>query len=299
MNHASGTCFLSCPAKKMTSSHDNSLTPWTQTWYEYHTSSLGESARCPLGFYVIPEEIVVSIVIPFFNEQRTLKTVVDKVAAIPIAKEIILVDDGSTDRSAAIAQLLAAAFNENHGAEYNRRFRVETHASNLGKGTALKTGFTLATGDIVVVQDADLEYDPNEIPRLIRPIIEHQADVVYGSRYLVNTQMTGRKAGYFWNYVGNRFLTTLSNMFTNLKLTDIETGYKAFTREVIDTITPKLISPGFAIEPEITARVAREKVRVHEIPISYCGRTYAEGKKIRWHHGWEAVWSIVRFGWFE
>lgn len=281
----------------MTDSPNNSLTPWSQPWYEYQKSALGESACRQLGFYVIPKEIVVSVVIPFFNEQQTLEVVVNKVAAIPITKEIILVDDGSTDRSPAIAQSLAGKFNSKKFDD--TRIQVETHKANLGKGVALKTGFAAATGDIVIVQDADLEYDPDEIPRLIQPIIEQNADVVFGSRFLGDSHRAGQQAGYFWNYIGNRFLTTLSNVFTNLKLTDIETGYKVFTREVIDAIAPRLVSKGFSIEPEMTARVARQKVRVYEVPISYSGRTYAEGKKIRWHDGLDAVWSIVRFGLFD
>lgn len=281
----------------MTDSPDNFLTPWTQAWYDYQKSALGESACRQLGFYVIPPEIVVSVIIPFFNEEETLETVVNKVAGIPVAKEIILVDDGSTDGSPAIARSLAEALIKNSN-ETKTRIRIETHPTNLGKGVALKAGFSSASGDIVIVQDADLEYDPDEIPRLIQPIVEGKADVVFGSRFLGQSQKAGQEAGYFWNYVGNRFLTTLSNAFTNLKLTDIETGYKAFTREVVDTIVPNLVSRDFSIEPEITARVAREKVRVYEVPISYSGRTYAEGKKIRWHDGLKAIWSIVRFGLF-
>jgi glycosyltransferase involved in cell wall biosynthesis len=283
----------------MTPSPENSLTPWTSAWYEYQKSALGESACRQLGFYVIPEEIIVSIVIPFFNEQQTLETIVNKVAAIPIAKEIILVDDGSTDGSPAIARSLAEKFNRPDDVREINQIRIETHKTNLGKGTALRTGFKSATGDIVIVQDADLEYDPDDIPRLIQPIIEQKADVVFGSRFLGDSQRAGQQAGYFWNYVGNRFLTTLSNVFTNLKLSDIETGYKAFTREVIDAIAPSLVSKRFDFEPEITARIAREKVRVYEVPISYTGRTYAEGKKIRWYDGLEAIWSIVRFGLFN
>lgn len=285
----------------MTDSPDNSLTPWTRAWYEYQKSALGESACRQLGFYVIPEQIVVSIVIPFFNENRTLETVVNNVAAIPIAKEIILVDDGSTDGSAAIAHSLAKALRTDSAGNSNNQLmiRLETHKTNQGKGLALKTGFASVTGDIVIVQDADLEYDPKDIPRLIQPIIEQKADVVFGSRYLGDSQRAGHQAGYFWNYLGNRFLTTVSNVFTNLNLTDIETGYKAFTREVIDAIGPSLVSHGFAIEPEITARIARQNVRVFEVPISYNGRTYAEGKKIRLHDGLEAVWSIARFGLFD
>lgn len=273
------------------------LRPWSQAWYDYQKSALGESACRQLGFYVIPDDTVVSVIVPFHNEQQTLQTIVERVAAVPIAKEIILIDDGSTDDSPQIARRLADEVGNPDIA--NNRIRIQTHKTNRGKGEALKTGFALVSGDVVVLQDADLEYDPLDIPRLLQPIMEQKADVVYGSRFLGNPSRAGHQAGYFWNTVGNRFLTSLSNAFTNLKLTDIETGYKAFTREVVDAIAPSLVSQGFAIEPEITARVAREKVRVYEVPVGYSARTFAQGKKIRWYDGLEAAWSIVKFGLFD
>ncbi|MFT5300305.1 MAG: glycosyltransferase involved in cell wall biosynthesis [Mariniblastus sp.] len=265
--------------------------PWTQAWFDQQRSTLGESACQEAGFYVIPTNVVVSVVIPFFNEADSLADVIERVAAVEIRKQIILIDDGSHDRSPQIAHELAERFTDDHN-----QFRLETLSTNSGKGAAITAGLGLASGDIAIIQDADLEYDPAEFPRLIRPIIEGRADVVYGSRFLGDSD---QRTGYYWNSVGNHLLTKFSNTFTRLKLTDIETGHKVFSREVIDAITPKLISRGFSIEPEITARVAKAKFRVTEVPISYTGRTYEEGKKIRFlRDGLAAAWSIVRFGLF-
>ncbi len=275
----------------MTSASNNPLAPWSQAWYDYQKTALGESACRQLGFYVIPDGLTISIVIPFLNEQATLPEVIKQVVAVPIRKQIVLVDDGSTDDSFAIVSELAKKLTD----EMNC-FQIESHASNFGKGRSLRTGFAAATGDIVIVQDADLEYSPDEFPRLIQPIIEQQADVVYGSRFLGERSS---QAGYYWNYIGNRVITTLSNVFTNLNLTDIETGHKVFKRDVLKQIGPKLISDGFSIEPELTARVAKANFRVFEVPVQYAGRTYEEGKKIRfWKDGLSALWSIVRFGLF-
>ena len=271
---------------------NNSLTPWSQPWYEYHKSSLGESVCRQLGIFAIPDDLLLSVVIPFFNEQHTLEVLVNRVIDVPIRKQIIIVDDGSTDGAVDIAQDLIKTF----ASDEQNQIALETHATNRGKGAALKTGFAVANGNVVIIQDADLEYDPNDYPRLLQPIIEQDADVVFGSRF---TGEQAQQAGYYWNYIGNRALTALSNVFTNLNLTDIETGYKVFRREVIDSIGPQLIYSGFAIEPEITARVAREEFRVFEVPISYSGRSYAEGKKISWRDGVEAAWCILRFGLFE
>ena len=242
----------------------------------------------------IAEDLILSVVIPFFNEAATLEALVNKVISIPIAKEIILVDDGSTDGSTEIAQALAENL-DGSVAEKNS-IRISTHSTNTGKGAAVRTGFELATGDIVIVQDADLEYDPEEFPTLIKPILEGKADVVYGSRFLCESP---HRVSNFWHYTGNRALTMLSNAFTNLKLTDIETCYKVFSREVVTQIGPLLQSKRFGIEPEITARVARQKFRVFEVPISYQGRGFNEGKKIRIRDGLEAVWCIVRYGIFR
>jgi glycosyltransferase involved in cell wall biosynthesis len=276
----------------MAQTPNNSLVPWSKPWYDFQKSSLGETACRQLGFYVIPDGICLSVVIPFFNEQPTLAKLVNNVVAVPIRKEIILVNDGSTDRSPEIANELVTKFAN----DPNNQLCIKTHQTNLGKGAALKTGFLVATGDILIVQDADLEYDPNEFPRLIQPIIEGKADVVFGSRFLGDQP---HRALYFWHYLGNRFLTTLSNIFTNLNLTDIETCYKVFRREVIEDIGPNLVSQRFGIEPEITARVARKKYRVYEMSVSYSGRTFAEGKKISWKDGIDAMRCIVRFGLFK
>lgn len=266
--------------------------PWSRSWYEVQKKLLGETACRQLGLYVIPSDLVLSIVIPFFNEEQTLEAVVDKVAAIPIKKEIILVNDGSTDRSSEIAKDLALRFiNDPLNQIHNY-----AHKSNFGKGAALRTGFAVTTGDIVIVQDADLEYDPSEYPRLIQPIVEQKADVVFGSRFLGDR---AHRVLYFWHSMGNRLLTTLSNLFNNLNLTDMETCYKVFRREVIEDIGPQLKSLRFGIEPEITARIARRKYRVFEIAISYSGRTYAEGKKIGWRDGFVAIWCIMRYGLFD
>jgi glycosyltransferase involved in cell wall biosynthesis len=225
-----------------------------------------------------------SIVIPVFNEERTLATLIARVLVVPYEKELIVVDDASSDGSARILDELAAKHPE---------VRLVRHPANQGKGAALATGFRHVTGDIVLIQDADLEYDPVDYPALLKPIEDGNADVVYGSRFLGGP--FGRVHLYH-HYLGNRFLTALSNLFTNLNLTDMETCYKVFRREVADKL--ELCSRGFAIEPEITAKIARLKVRVYEVPIRYAGRDYAAGKKIRPRDGFSAVWAIVRYGLF-
>jgi len=222
----------------------------------------------------------ISVVIPVYNEVATIEELLNRVQAVDLDKEVIIVDDGSTDGT--VEKLDRLALQEN--------VQVVCHGNNRGKGTALRTGFKVVTGDIVIVQDADLEYDPNEYPKLIRPIAEGKADVVYGSRFVGEGP---HRVLYFWHYIGNRFLTLLSNCFTNLNLTDMETCYKVFQREVIHSIT--IEESGFGVEPEITAKIACLGCRVYEVGITYYGRTYAEGKKIGWKDGLHAIWCILRY----
>ncbi len=222
-----------------------------------------------------------SIVIPVYNEVSTIQEIVSRVKNAPVSdKEIIIVDDGSTDGTRDLLR-------ERIEAEVAR---VIYQPQNHGKGYALRTGFQAATGDIVLVQDADLEYDPNEYPALIEPIVSDKADVVYGSRFV---GAGPHRVVYFWHYVGNRLLTLFSNMLTNINLTDMETCYKVFRREVIQSIDIR--EKRFGFEPEITAKVARKQVRIYEIGISYFGRTYEEGKKIGWKDGMKAIWCILKY----
>ena len=265
------------------------LRPWSAEWYDQQTRTIGESACRQLGFYVIPADMRLSVVIPVYNEEKTLRVLVDKVRQVPIRKELILIDDCSKDRTRDVLKALEAEGGQD---DFNK-IRIFFHDVNQGKGAALKTGFSHVEGDIVIIQDADLEYDPAEYPRLLQPIVENKADVVFGSRFLGDQ---AHRVLYFWHYLGNRFLTTLSNCFTNLNLSDMETCYKVFRRSVIDEITPKLVQKRFGFEPEITARVARRRLRVFETSVSYAGRTYAEGKKIGWRDGFKALYCIVRFG---
>jgi glycosyltransferase involved in cell wall biosynthesis len=221
-------------------------------------------------------------VIPVYNEVKTVEILVSRVLNAPDLHEVIVVDDASTDGTReALARIS------------DPRVRVIRHPVNRGKGAALRSGFQEIRGEVVIIQDADLEYDPGEYPRLLHPIEMHLADVVYGSRFTGETH----RVLYYWHYVGNRFLTTLSNMFTNLNLTDMETCYKAFRAEVLKGL--ELKSERFGIEPEITAKVARRGLRVYETSISYHGRNYSEGKKITWRDGFAAVVAIVRFGLFD
>ncbi len=251
------------------------------TWEQLH-QVLGETVSRRLGWYPLPPKLRVSVVIPVYNENDTLAEIVRRVRAVPIPKEIILVDDGSTDGT---RQVLAAM-------EGQEDLRILYHERNQGKGAALRTGFNHATGDIVIIQDADLEYDPSQYLVLIQPIVEGTADVVFGSRFASGG---AHRVLYFWHSVANRVLTTVSNMFTDLNLTDMETCYKVFRREVIQAITPTLKQNRFGIEPELTAKVARRRYRIYEIGITYSGRTYQEGKKIGLRDAVQAFWCILRY----
>ncbi|MEO1999516.1 MAG: glycosyltransferase family 2 protein [Planctomycetaceae bacterium] len=263
--------------------------PYSAAWYAYLKGTLGEVACRQMGFYEIPSDLLLSVVIPVYNEEATLTQIVDRVCEVPVRKELVLVDDCSRDGSRAILEQLQKTLAD----DPQNSIKVLFHQVNRGKGAALQTGFSATSGDIVVIQDADLEYDPSEFPRLMRPIIEGQADVVYGSRFLGDRP---HRVLYYWHYLGNRFLTALSNAFSNLNLTDMETCYKIFHRRVIDEITPKLKQTRFGFEPEVTARIARRKYRVFEMSTSYAGRTYEDGKKIGWKDGFQALWCILRYG---
>ncbi len=226
-----------------------------------------------------------SIVIPVYNEEATLTEIIKRVQATPYDKELIIVDDASQDKSRDIIQALAK--------EYDN-IKIFFHERNQGKGAALRTGFGQVTGDVVLIQDADLEYNPVDYPDLLKPIERGVADVVYGSRLIGSA---AHRVLFFWHYVGNKVVTTLSNMFTNLNLTDMETCYKVFKADIIKNITIK--SDRFGVEPELTAKIARQRCRVYEVAISYDGRDYSEGKKITWRDGIAAVYYIIRFRFWD
>jgi len=228
----------------------------------------------------------VSIVIPCYNEINTIETIIGRVLAVnlPIEKEIVIVDDYSKDGTREYLKSL----------DGQNGIAVVCHEVNKGKGAALRSGFASSTGDIIIVQDADLEYDPNDYPRLISPIIEGKADIVFGTRFLGSES---HRVLYFWHFLANKFLTLLSNVFTNLNLTDMEVGYKVFRRRVIEEIN--LEEDRFGFEPEFTAKVARGGYIVYEVGISYYGRTYEEGKKIGWKDGFRAIYAIIKYGLFR
>jgi len=278
----------------MTSSNDDQLGATQDDEHarrEWLIQNLGEAVSRQLGIYRIPDDLVLSVVIPVYNEIRTLHEILRQVRAVPISKQIILVDDCSTDGTTELLRKMA---------EEETDLTVVFHEKNQGKGAALRTGFAHAKGQIIIVQDADLEYDPAQYPQLIQPIVEGKADVVYGSRFIGESH----RVLYFWHSLVNKFLTFLSNTFTNLNLTDMEVCYKVFRREVIQGITLK--SNRFGFEPEVTAKVARfvvppidnrpsRRCRVYEMPVSYNGRDYREGKHIGWKDGVQALYCIVRY----
>jgi len=243
---------------------------------------LGPELSRHLGVFEIPKDLLLSVVIPVYNEEATIEELIRRVRAVEIAKEIIVVDDGSMD---ATPRLLARLAEEGD-------LRILRHEKNRGKGAALRTAFAHLRGDIVIVQDADLEYDPSQYRLLIQPIVEGVADVVYGSRFL---SAGPHRVLYFWHYAANRLLTPLSNMLTDLNLTDMETCYKVFRRQVIDELAPTLRENRFGIDPELTAKVARRRYRVYEIGITYYGRTYQEGKKIGLADALRILWCILRY----
>jgi glycosyltransferase involved in cell wall biosynthesis len=224
-----------------------------------------------------------SVVIPVYNERNTILSILERVRRVNLPKELIVVDDCSTDGTSEILRLLPPADD----------LKIILQPKNAGKGAALRTGFTAVSGDIVVIQDADLEYDPNEYPRLIQPILDNKADVVYGSRFLGGPH----RVLLFWHSVGNLFLTTLSNIMTDLNLTDMETCYKVFRADVLKKIT--LRENRFGFEPEFTAKVSKAGFRIYEVPISYSGRDYTEGKKIGWKDGFAAIYAIIRYRFFD
>ncbi len=250
-------------------------------------SLLGLAACRRLAIFRLPDGFRLSVVIPIYNEKRYVHEIIRRVEAVPIPKEIIMIDDFSTDGT---REILKAEF------ETRPNCKVIYHEKNMGKGAGLRTGFKHATGSIVIVQDADLEYDPAEYPQLIQPIIENRADVVYGSRFIGESH----RVLYFWHSIANHGLTMLSNFFTDLNLTDMETCYKVFRKEVLDGI--QLKSNRFGFEPEITAKIAKKKDprwRIYEIPISYSGRTYEEGKKIGLKDAFNALYCIIRYWLFN
>jgi glycosyltransferase involved in cell wall biosynthesis len=240
-----------------------------------------------------------SVVIPAYNERGTVAELLARVARAPLPEgvelEMVVVDDGSQDGTRELLRELAAPKAANPpNPDTPPPFRLIEHLENRGKGAAIRSGFLAATGDVLLVQDADLEYDPADYRRLLAPILAGEADVVYGSRFLGGAP---HRVLFFWHSVGNRLLTTLSNMLTDINLSDMETCYKVFRREVLDPNT--LRSDRFGIEPELTARFARSGARIYEVPISYRGRTYAEGKKIGWKDGFSAIWAIIRYNLFS
>ncbi|RMF83671.1 MAG: glycosyltransferase family 2 protein [Nitrospinota bacterium] len=226
--------------------------------------------------------MLLSVVMPVYNERATIKEIIQRVQAIDIPKEIIIVDDGSTDGTRELLQNLQG-----------ENIRVFYHEVNRGKGAAVRTGFQQVRGDVVIIQDSDLEYDPQDYYKLLEPLLDGRADAVFGSRFLGGPH----RVLFFWHYAANKFLTLLSNMLTNLNLSDMETGFKAFRAEVVKSLHLK--SNRFGFEPEVTAKLAKHRYRIYEVPISYSGRDYSEGKKITWRDGVAALYHIIRFRLFD
>jgi len=229
-----------------------------------------------------------SIIIPVYNEKNTIKEILSAIEAVSlrdIEKEIIVIDDCSTDGTGEILKEI----------KKTKKYKIIYQAVNKGKGFAVREGFRAASGDVAIIQDADLEYDPRDYEAMLLPIISGKADAVFGSRFMGSS---AHRVLFFWHYAGNKFLTALSNIFTNLNLSDMEACYKAFSKEAIKKILPDLTSERFGIEVELVARAARHKLRIYEVGISYSGRTYEEGKKINWKDGLAAIWHIIRFNLF-
>jgi len=252
-----------------------------------------------------------SIIIPVFNEKDTIKTILERIESVSfdndinnldnvIEKEIIIVDDCSTDGTRDILnelkQYSLGQNSLNQSLSDQNNLIVVLQDNNQGKGSAVRVGFQKASGDIILIQDADLEYDPQEYPRLIEPIVRGDADVVYGSRFMGSE---AKRVLFFWHYLGNKFLTTFSNLLTNINLTDMETCYKVFNKKALDSFKDRLTAKRFGIEPEITAQVAKQKLRIYEVGIAYNGRTYEEGKKINWKDGLAAIWHIIKYNVFR
>lgn len=276
---ASDSTETAAPHAAASASADTPLDPLR---YQQLVDLLGPTVTRKLGIYPLPEDFKLSVIMPVYNEKSTIHEILRRVRATPIPKEIIVVDDCSVDGT---RDLLRKEEGKSDG-----DLRVLLHEQNKGKGAALRTGIAYATGDVLIIQDADLEYDPNDYLQLIQPIVDGRADVVYGSRFKGNVE----RVHLYWHRLANGMLTLLSNMFNNINLTDMETCYKAFRRGVLDDI--EIQENRFGVEPEVTAKIARRRHRIYEVPITYSGRDYSEGKKIGLRDAFRALWCVVRYG---